>query len=94
LSHSPLVPDKVAALPRTPGQAAGSGRTGHEPPLAARGHAGPAASTYASCKYKGEETSDGGVVKQDDGYLYLCVNGKWVRQGPAPKDVVAETGDW
>lgn len=32
----------------------------------------------ASCTYKGSTTSDGGVVLQDDGIYYKCVNGSWV----------------
>jgi hypothetical protein len=36
------------------------------------------AGAAGGCMYKGQETSNGGVVLQDDGIYYKCVNGTWV----------------
>jgi hypothetical protein len=43
----------------------------------------------ASCSYKGATTSDGGVVLQDDGIYYKCVNGSWVYDHTKPTLVLA-----
>jgi basic membrane lipoprotein Med (substrate-binding protein (PBP1-ABC) superfamily) len=42
-----------------------------------------AAAAAAACTYKGQVTTEGGVVKQDDGILYVCnEKGVWVKQPP------------
>src|ERR1700682_6399146 len=43
----------------------------------------------AGCVYKGQETSNGGVVLQDDGIYYKCVNGTWVYDHKKARELVS-----